>query len=376
MRVPESAVPLLLSDLYECTTDHQKWTVFLSKLANVFRSDTASLRLTDLRDPVVYHSCTIGFQQHSNQRYESDAVELDPFREALASGPVGKVHESTAIISDRDFGRSEHYQAVFRPNGNFYAIGTQFEREGGRGMHIGIHRPKREGAFTSEERRALELFSPHLRRVVRLSHLMNKLNQALAQANHALDQLPFGVWHMDGRLCVEWMNTAAEEALSASTYGLGLRGGCLRAASGNAPDALRTLARKLIENQTPTETLKLGQTGATLVMTQSRQSETGFHIGRQMNPGILCFLLDSGRPAQLNQNQLSIMYQLTHAEYRLASFLVSGLDVSEASALLQISPNTGRTQLKSIMQKTGVNRQAALQRKLLLCADTLRNLDG
>lgn len=375
MRDPESAVPVLLNDLYECATDDQKWTAFLGKLAALFRSDTASLRLTDLRDPVVYHSYTTGFQQQSNQRYESVAVESDPFREALASNPIGTVVESTAIISDPQFERSEHFQTVFRPNGNFYAMGTQFERVSGRGMHIGIHRPKRQGRFDRKETSTLELFSSHLRRATQLSHLLTTLNQSLVQANHAMNQLPFGVWHMDDLLRVQWMNSAAEDALSANTYGLGLRGNQLRADSGNAPSALKAKARQLTENLSLSETLKLGQTGACLVMMQSHHTGDGLHLGRPLNPGILCFLLDSARPAQLDQNQLCTMYQLTLAEYRLASLLVTGLDVSEASALLQISPHTGRTQLKSIMHKTGVNRQANLQRKLLLCGDTLRKLD-
>jgi DNA-binding CsgD family transcriptional regulator len=71
--------------------------------------------------------------------------------------------------------------------------------------------------------------------------------------------------------------------------------------------------------------------------------------------------------------RLATLFSLTPAECRLANLLVRGLDVNEASALLQISHHTGRTQLKSIMHKTGVNRQTALQRKLLLCAGALRN---
>lgn len=371
-----SSAPMLLNDLYERTTDSEQWPEFLGKLAHLFRSDTASLRLTDLRNPVVYHSYTIGFHHHSNQRYESDAVEVDAFREAIATGPIGKVLESTSIIRDREFERSEHYQAVFRPNGNFYAMGTQFEREGGRGMHIGIHRPKQRGAFTENEIRTLEFFSPHLRRVAKLSNLMAELNHAAMAAHHALDQLPFGVWTMDGRFRVQWMNAAAEEALVSQTYGLELQHNCLQIQSTHTASALRELAGKLAENRSLTETLPLGQTGACLVMMQSRQSDTGFHIGRALTPRILCFLLDSRRPAQLDPNQLGVLYHLTAAECRLVSLLVNGMDVNDASALLQISPHTGRTQLKSIMQKTGVNRQAALQRKLLLCADTLRKPDA
>ncbi|MGM0766428.1 MAG: helix-turn-helix transcriptional regulator [Pseudomonadota bacterium] len=372
MNNPEAAVPVLLNDLYECTANSEKWPVFLGKLANLFRSDTASLRLTDLRDPVVYHSYTTGFQQQANHRYESSAVELDPFREPLASNPIGAVVESTAIISDAAFERSEHYQTVFRPNGNFYAMGTQFERMGDRGMHIGIHRAKRQGPFDQQETGTLALFSPHLRRAAQLSQLLTTLNQTLAQANYAMDHLPFGVWQMDGQMRIQWMNAAADDALSANTYGLGLRGNHLWADAGKAPGSLKASVRALAEHQTHSETVKLGQTGACLVMTQSHQAGNDLHISRPLDAGILCFLLDADRPAQLDQSQLCTMYQLTLAEYRLASLLVTGLDISEASASLQISPHTGRTQLKSIMHKTAVNRQANLQRKLLLCADTLR----
>lgn len=370
-----SAAPTLLNDLYERTTDQTGWPVFLGKLAALFHSDTAALRVTDLRDPVVYHSCTIGFHQHINQRYETESVVIDPFRDPISTSPLGKVLDSTSIIKDRDFERSEHYQTVFRPNGNFYAMGTQFERDGGRGMHIGVHRPRHLGGFSPNEINALEMFSPHLRRVTQLSRLMADLNQALAQANQALDQLPFGVWHIDGSLRVQWTNAAAEEALSTHTYGLDLRAGRLRAETTTLFEALRATAHKLTENQSLTETLKLDKTGACLVITQCRTSGTDFHVGRDQGSSLLCFLLDSTRPANLDQKHLSTLYKLTPAEYRLTCLLVGGLDVSEASALLQISPHTGRTQLKSIMHKAGVSRQSALHRKLLLCSDMLRRPD-
>jgi len=370
-----SAAPKLLDDLYENTTRPEQWPVFLEKIANLFSADTAALRLSDLNSPVIHHSYTIGFRQSINRFYETEGVERDTFREALANSPLGKAIESTAVIADREFENSTHYQTVFRPNDNFYAMGAQFERQNGQALHIGIHRPRRRGHFRRHELNALELFSPHLRRVSRLSHLFADLNQALDDAQHALDQLPFGVWHMDTNLCIRWMNSTAEEAISAHTFGLGVQSNRLRAFSGPSSSTLRQMTRRLIDNQSLVETLKLGGTGACLVMMQSRKSGTEFHIGRSTSQGILCFLLDPCRPAQLNPAQLTIMYQLTPAECRLATLLVSGLDVNEASALLQISRHTGRTQLKSIMRKTGVRRQASLQRLLLLSADTLRSND-
>ncbi|WP_150910889.1 helix-turn-helix transcriptional regulator [Marinobacter halotolerans] len=367
------AVPPLLDDLYEHATTQGHWPGFLEKFAALFRTDTATIRLTDLNEPVVYQSFTTGFRQSINRVYETAAVENDPFREILSTSPVGKAVVSTSIMNDRDFERSEHYQNIFRPNGNFYALGTQFERQGGQAMHIGVHRPKAAGAFELEEQAIVELFSPHLRRACSLARLMRDLNQALCEARHALNQLPFGVWHTDDKLGVQWMNSTAEEALTTHSYGLGLTGNHLNVISGDHLNSLRTMARRIVKNKSRTETLKLDQTGACLVMTRARQTNDGFHIDRSLNPGILCFLLDPERRSGLDRDRLTTLYQLTPAEYRLANVLVCGLDVNEASALLKISPHTGRTQLKSIMNKAGVNHQASLQRKLLLCAGALRH---
>lgn len=368
-----SEVPPLLDSLYEQASNPSQWPEFLSKLAALFHSDTASIRLTDLDDPIVYQSYTCGFCKDINRIYEAEGVKHDPFKEAMAALPIGKALESTAVISDRAFERSVHYHNVFRPNGNFYAFGTQFERQNGRAMHVGIHRPKHKGAYSHKELKLLELFSPHLRRVSKLSHLMSDLNDALLVAEHALDRLPFGVWHMDSNLRVQWMNSSAEEAFATNSFGLKIHWNRLYMLSAGASITLQAMVHRLLEHQSPTETLRLGQGGACLVMLPTCEVGASLHITRSPAPKILCFLLNSTRPANLDQNQLATIYQITPAEHRLANLLVSGLDVNEASAVLEISPHTGRTQLKSMMRKTGVRRQASLQRILLRCADTLKN---
>lgn len=373
MRDPAAAVPALLNDLYDQVTDARDWPGFLGKFAALFRSDTATIRLTDLEDPVVYHSYVCGFHSGINDYYESEAVGLDPFQEPLNTSPVGAALTSHSLLGDQDFEKTDHYQFVFRPNGNFYAMGAQFERRNGTGLHVGLHRPRQTGPYSSEETHALELFSPHLRRVSRLSRLMAELNQSLTESRQALDRLAFGVWQMNEQLQIQWLNHTAEEALRAGTYNLSLRDSQLLGCSPKHAAAIRASAQQLFRGESRAQTLRLSEAGACLVMTLGHHSPAGFRIGDSPTPSILCFLLDPARPAQLHESQLRTLYELTPAELRLASLLVTGMDVSEASAVLQISPNTGRTQLKSIMQKTGVNRQTRLQRKLLIGATTLRH---
>jgi DNA-binding CsgD family transcriptional regulator len=72
-------------------------------------------------------------------------------------------------------------------------------------------------------------------------------------------------------------------------------------------------------------------------------------------------------PARLGRRlQLAnIVYGLSEAQLRLAREIVGGLTLPEAAEKLGISPNTARTHLTRIFEKTGVSNQAALVRCLL-----------
>jgi DNA-binding CsgD family transcriptional regulator len=61
----------------------------------------------------------------------------------------------------------------------------------------------------------------------------------------------------------------------------------------------------------------------------------------------------------------NVVYGLSEAQLRLAREIVGGLALPAAADKLGISPNTARTHLNRIFEKTGVNNQAALVRCLL-----------
>jgi DNA-binding CsgD family transcriptional regulator len=75
--------------------------------------------------------------------------------------------------------------------------------------------------------------------------------------------------------------------------------------------------------------------------------------------------LDS--PARIGRRlQLAnVVYGLSDAQLRLAREIVGGLALPAAAEKLGISPNTARTHLNRIFEKTGVSNQAALVRCLL-----------
>lgn len=359
----EKTTSTLLHALYDNVTCPQGWSLFLARLANHFNSPSATLRITDRDNPVVYQSFSVGLDQGLD--YNREAVVFDPFRILLANGPLGKVHSSTEIISDQAFERSDHYQLFFRPNGNFYAMGSQFERHDSSAMHIGIHRPRTQGAFTQLEKHRLEDLNGHLRRVVQLTRLTSQVQAALAQARSAFNTLPFGVWMLDSELRCQWFNRVAEEALTTHSFGLHQRNNYLAIKQSKASAALNQAAHKLKKGVSQCESIRLSAPGASLVLFCNREALSPF-LNVSHSTTVIAFLLNPQRVIPLDHARLKHLYALTGAELRLIDLLMRGLDLTEASACLHVTTHTTRSQLKSIMQKTEVTRQAELIRKLLL----------
>jgi DNA-binding CsgD family transcriptional regulator len=74
----------------------------------------------------------------------------------------------------------------------------------------------------------------------------------------------------------------------------------------------------------------------------------------------LLTLYDQEVGLEVNETVLSQLYGLTRGEAALASYLLRGKSIEEASEELFISPHTARTHLKRIFMKTDTHRQTEL----------------
>jgi DNA-binding CsgD family transcriptional regulator len=74
--------------------------------------------------------------------------------------------------------------------------------------------------------------------------------------------------------------------------------------------------------------------------------------------------------AGLRREELAALYSLTIAEAGLALALVNGATLAEAAAHRGVKISTARSQLLSILQKTGARGQAELVRLLALLPGT------
>jgi DNA-binding CsgD family transcriptional regulator len=91
--------------------------------------------------------------------------------------------------------------------------------------------------------------------------------------------------------------------------------------------------------------------------------------GDRATPAVVAFVFDPGADPDLDGPAptwtLMRLYALTPAEARVALEVAQGRGLRQAAAALGVSPNTVRTHLHHVFQKTGTRRQAELARLLL-----------
>lgn len=81
--------------------------------------------------------------------------------------------------------------------------------------------------------------------------------------------------------------------------------------------------------------------------------------------GQLHFALGDARSTESRLQTAALIYGLSPAQHRVAALVADGLSLSEVAGRLKITPNTARTHLQRIFDKTGVHSQSALVRVLL-----------
>ncbi|MEP5154042.1 DUF4440 domain-containing protein [Planktotalea sp.] len=161
-----------------------------------------------------------------------------------------------------------------------------------------------------------------------------------------------------------WMNEAAQERLSEHPM-LGKRGDFLHASEGDVQnDLLEAIAwiAKVRHRHTP----YVGEEAVTRAVALG-QDDTGFaHIcWAILRDGKLLITFEDTHRLERQLASAAEVYGLSHTQEKLTRHLIDGRDIGSAAISLGISPNTAKTHLQRIYDKTGVRAQPALVRLLL-----------
>lgn len=273
-------------------------------------------------------------------------------------------------MSDKELLAIEYCNDFLLKFGMFRHCFSLFGSGGLASSNLSILRSIREEPFGEPEVRVLHFLAPHVQQAIRIGERFRRLEVESKAKSAALDQFALGVVFLDGTGKILGTNAAAEAILAAKD-GLSNGSGRLRASN---PTENRTLQNVIFRSCQTGAARGTGAGGALLISRRPPAKPLQAVIG----PACAIFAALSSRPAAVvfihdlaariwpRSDVLKELYGFTPAESRLACLILDGKASEEITALLAISRNTFKTQVKSIFSKANVRRQSELMRLLML----------
>ena len=309
---------MLVDSIYEAAVVADQWPSVLQRLAGSVGAGGGAL-ITTTGDQYGGWRLSPGLGQAADTYLRSDAPQRSQTLPRLLGANWG------GFLTDRDlFGSDDEYDADplvtewAGPSGFHRGVGTAIHVPNGDVAIVQLHRRTGEAAFGSEDVQRLNALRPHLARACVLT--IRWREERLRSATQALELLglPAAVVDSGGRV---------------------LAANGLNDASGTGSFAASNLdsSDPVIIHAIPVEGQARDLFGAALTLL----AVTRPGAARTPDPMLIQGLFD-----------------LTAAEARVAAGLIEGRSVSDLASQNGVGVETVRTQVKSILAKTGVQRQA------------------
>ena len=302
---------------------------------------------------------THGLPDDTFERYTTYYHSVDPWLLTAADklAPMTALR-GTELISRRAFANTEFCTDFAREIGTVQALGGYLAIADVGVYSFSIHRQASTSEFTEADEAQLQWCMPHLNRVLQL-HARLGGNAAFGLAFAALDALAFGAIVCDAHGMIRFCNAAASIA-AALHQGvvLGGWGTGLKTLLPHEGGQLASLVCDSCKGGSGGGMTITGRDGAKLLaLVVPLPQERG-----ELPPlSLVTFRLAEAVP-DASHALLGSAFSLTPAESRLVGEIVDGTPLPQIAAERGLSENTLRTQVASILAKTGTRNQKDLIR--------------
>lgn len=298
---------------------------------------------------------------------------LDEFREFYFKNEIFKfcirrraipLMDSRGIAVDADYTsetereRDPYYQEFLRRFGLLWSAYIGFKVDGDL-ISCMLHRGVDQPPFTQAEQAALLALTQQLSVAALISRRVG--DARLDGLREAFEHSALRCLFFDHNGHVVDMNEAAAKTIAAS--GVKIQQGMLESPFRNDGRKLRDAVVAL--NQTDGSAL---QPEASCLIRRVDRRPLAMRLSRLEGSlrdpfrlaVVMAIISDPDSQPPVREELLRSMFQLTPAEIRIASALMSGRGLQELAEEFGITYETARTHMKNILHKTGVNRQSEL----------------
>ncbi|MBB6095755.1 DNA-binding CsgD family transcriptional regulator [Povalibacter uvarum] len=291
---------------------------------------------------------------------------VNPRVRAGMDAPVLRALAEEDFITRDEYDRNPHYQEFAVPADVPYICLATLDRTADLLVGLAVLRSKEQGHITREQRDLFQALAPHVRSAVRL-HMQMAGNGEAVLAD-AMDALAIPAFVCDSAGVVKKLTAAAEKLVDGES-GLELRQGRLTAKVSEDTQALesaiRAVSHSALDIRTPatrTVVVRGAADDPALVLDVAALPSSGLHplLGTRVLVAARGPRGEGEQKSALLQN----VYGLTAAEADVASYLIAGRNAAAIAAARGVAVGTVRLQIKALLSKVGVNRQAELVAKL------------
>lgn len=362
--IPADWLSETIGMIYDCALDPSGWTATLERLQ--FRlnfhnavletlalpSGTSLMQVANGIDPV--------WKARMNQ-YGGDIVDAWGGPVKLWNAPLYEPIVNTHATTPEQRAASRYIREWTRPQGIADAVLIGFVREPTMVSTLAMGRLESAGPIGETELAVLRLFSPHFRRALSISRLLDHQAIRLQAFEHTLDGLASAVLLVDAGLRLVFANRAGLD-LEAAGEVMSLRNGVVSLADRRAEQQIRKALGLLGKGEAA-----LDHRGMAVPARSAEDDPLVIHmlpllgsgLRRSLMPEAVAALFVAPGPGMPSPpiEALATLYDLTPAEARIAELLSQGLPQTEIAATLGVAPSTVKTHLLQVFAKTGCKRQ-------------------
>jgi DNA-binding CsgD family transcriptional regulator len=369
--MPADSLGRIIPRIHDAALDPRLWTSVLGSVTEALGAVGAAYIVRNARTGRVDWANFLGPSAQFTSDYITRYAAKDPFVELLTRHEGAWIRLSEQLQAP-DLQRNEWYNGFVLKSGVRDIVAAQVSNTGSHTVVFGVHEGIGEKPLCTSHLKRLDQLLEPLRRAAEVQLRLRELGWKSVVVARAFDQVSTGVIVVDAYSFVIEMNRLAERVVERGD-GLTFQQGALRAArvfetaklaaaiaSATKPEPTATSSRVLIGRQG-------GKHDYLLAI-----SPLGVELGFYSDPMALIIVVDPEARCP-KADDLSAYFGLSFAESRLAIQLMSGNALGAIAAESGASKATLRSQLRSILKKVRVERQADL---LLVLASVPSSPDG
>lgn len=356
----ELDVDAVIGQLYAGAVESAQWGAALTSIARLVGASATACLVQDAVTEQVFDYRMIGTEDTSwADVYPLYYHALDPAYRVIHHGSPGQMYPMHQYISEQAVNRSEYFQDFYLKGGLRYSCGGSV-LYGGKRLIMSVHRPFGAPTYDEHDVDKLQRVLKHLPQVFRIREMSAQEAHSKLLSIAALDALPQALLIVDACLRIHYLNPQARRVLDASV--------ALRAGTGaltmSDPQLRNELAHRVHEacrekahvHAAPLYSVDGNGRPVLEISVLPLRPQLAEGVVSAHPMALIVLRCPFAEAPRKSAQRTARPYHLSPAEMALAQALVAGMTPGEYAASAAVKISTVRSQIQSILGKTGTRR--------------------